>query len=64
MPSFGNVLDLLFAGGISAPLPLLLPITVLAVGLAGVCAVHDHVGRLLVKLNACSSEEGADVDGQ
>ena len=62
MPSFGRVLDLLFAGRISAPLPLLLPIIVLAVGLAGVCAVHDHVGRLLVKLDACSSEEEADVD--
>ena len=56
------VLDLLFAGRISAPLPLLIAIIVLAVGLAGVCAVHDHVGRLLVKLDACSSEEEADVD--
>ena len=63
MPSFGWVLDLLFAGCISAPLPpLLIAIIVLAVGLAGVCAVHDHVGRLLVKLDACSSEEEADVD--
>ena len=62
MPSFGWVLDLLFAGRISAPLPFLLPIVVLAVGLAGVCAVHDHVGRLLVKLDACSSEGEADVD--
>ena len=56
------VLDLLFAGRISAPLPLPLLIIVLAVGLAGVCAVHDHVGRLLVKLDACSSEEEEDVD--
>ena len=60
MPSFGRVLNLLFAGCISAP--LLIAIVVLAVGLADVCAVHDHVGRLLVKLDACSSEEEADVD--
>ena len=62
MPSFGRVLDLLFTGRISASFPLPLLIIVLAVGLAGVCAVHDHVGRLLVKLDACSSEEEADGD--